>query len=133
MTMSDRERLIELISSKCQGEKRLIDGIADHLLANGVILPPCKVGDVVYYLSYNTEACQECEYLSVGWFAGDSFCTEDYSLYPDFSYEPDSICSKHFIEIIEIIPNEDWIVLNRQEFGKTVFLTREEAEKKLKG
>ena len=24
--------------------------IADHLIANGVIVPPCKVGDTVYYI-----------------------------------------------------------------------------------
>lgn len=26
--------------------------IADHLLANGVIVPPCKVGDTVYSIMY---------------------------------------------------------------------------------
>lgn len=27
------------------------DKIADYLLANGVIVPPCKVGDTVYYIT----------------------------------------------------------------------------------
>ena len=28
-----------------------IERLADHLLANGVIVPPCKVGDTVYFVS----------------------------------------------------------------------------------
>ena len=27
-----------------------VEAIADHLLAEGVIVPPCKVGDTVYWL-----------------------------------------------------------------------------------
>ena len=106
--------------------------IADHLIANGAIVPPCKIGDTVYVLSYNIEACQECAYLSAGCFAGDSFCTEDYSLYPDLTYESESICDKHFIEVIEFEPKEEWIILNRKKFGKTIFLTREDAERALR-
>lgn len=30
-----------------------INAIADHLLENGVIVPPCKVGDVVYFVGRN--------------------------------------------------------------------------------
>jgi hypothetical protein len=62
--MTDRERLIELKAqfvenfncgnckpeeSKCK--KCLTEKEADYLLANGVIVPPCKVGDKVYYIS----------------------------------------------------------------------------------
>ena len=50
-----RDRLIELID-----ECRCIEGVgmelvekqADHLLAAGVIVPPCKVGDMVYCIRY---------------------------------------------------------------------------------
>ena len=51
--MSDRERLIELIE-KTFAVQYAARGLltaqhtADHLLANGVIVPPCKVGDTVY-------------------------------------------------------------------------------------
>ena len=38
-----RDRLIELLGDYLYSEQ-----IADHLLKNGVIVPPCKVGDVVY-------------------------------------------------------------------------------------
>ena len=53
--MTERERLIELI---CTGIKKhhsndrqyLHDSIANVLLENDVIVPPCKVGDTVYKL-----------------------------------------------------------------------------------
>lgn len=47
--MSERERLIELLI-----KAHVTFGtcnIADYLLANGVIVPPCKVGDIVYGIS----------------------------------------------------------------------------------
>lgn len=48
-----KERLIELLQSAPTDEagNRNVGAIADHLLANGVIAPPCKVGDVLYYLA----------------------------------------------------------------------------------
>lgn len=62
-----RERLIELFKQAdekageyiCENDhmdfiptKDELAGVyADHLLANGVIVPPCKVGDTVYYIS----------------------------------------------------------------------------------
>lgn len=27
------------------------ESVADHLLANGVVVPPCKLGDMVWYIS----------------------------------------------------------------------------------
>ena len=53
--MTERERLIEILTEIFdeQYEKmRMItpQHTADHLLANGVIVPPCKVGDTVYVL-----------------------------------------------------------------------------------
>lgn len=52
--MTDRERLIELIrkakkntkGANCDLEREML--FADYLLANGVVVPPCKVGDTVY-------------------------------------------------------------------------------------
>ena len=58
-----RDRLIELIydakfgengiASTDRLEKGTIEIIAEHLLENGVIVPPCKVGDVVYAVKEN--------------------------------------------------------------------------------
>ena len=43
-----RDRLIKLIKDIVH--PYFAETLADHLLANGVIVPPCKVGDTVYYL-----------------------------------------------------------------------------------
>ena len=62
--MTDRDRLIELLKPHVSGTACLCESgsceltscrdckarrLADHLLANGVIVPPCKVGDTLYY------------------------------------------------------------------------------------
>ena len=54
--MPDRERLTELLENsfiKSYDDFGMpnINQVADHLLANGVIVPPCKVGDEVYVVS----------------------------------------------------------------------------------
>ena len=44
-----RDRLVELLNvdmSGCEGD--YAEELADHLLKNGVIVLPCKVGDTVY-------------------------------------------------------------------------------------
>ena len=53
--MTQREKLIELIRETfeytrgtCIDFDEAVEINADHLLANGVIVPPCKVGDKVY-------------------------------------------------------------------------------------
>lgn len=59
--MTERERLIELLKNNCScinedckkcgcGDKCFIYREADYLLDNDVIVPPCKVGDTVYYV-----------------------------------------------------------------------------------
>ena len=49
-----RDRLIELLKKGQPPFNPLndicISVLADYLLRNGVIVPPCKVGDTVYYL-----------------------------------------------------------------------------------
>ena len=52
--MTDRDRLIELVdvvvnSSEYENYNswEWAEHFADYLLANGVIVPPCKVGDAV--------------------------------------------------------------------------------------
>ena len=53
--MNQRDRLIELIQNSVNGCARHWAGIiADHLLDNGVIVPPCKVGDTVYWSENGT-------------------------------------------------------------------------------
>ena len=49
-----RDRLVELITEYHEtwkhGEGDWKNGLADHLIANGVIAPPCKVNDTVYVI-----------------------------------------------------------------------------------
>ena len=44
--MDERERLMKLISD--MPKEQIVPELADYLLANGIIAPPVKVGDVVY-------------------------------------------------------------------------------------
>jgi hypothetical protein len=50
--MSEREKLIELLMAEeircfCN-QKSWPEVVADYLIANGVAIPPCKIGDTVY-------------------------------------------------------------------------------------
>lgn len=88
------------------------DEVADHLLANGVIVPPCKVGQTVWLIKslnwQHTEwGIKEGKVSMIQQKADKSWkfrITENHSV---LDYTVDAI-------------------------GKTVFLTREEAEAKLK-
>lgn len=120
--MTERERLIELIehcschySPPCTSEcyecnnvemyDREIEHIADHLLANGVIVPPCKVGDVVY-----DYADREGIVVSMHFYDGGL---------PVFTTERTGYngCKIHTSYTFDDI-------------GRAVFLTREEAERR---
>lgn len=51
--MNERERLIELIQKSVDGcARNWAEKIADHLLENGVIVPPAKIGGIVWVI-YN--------------------------------------------------------------------------------
>ena len=54
-----KDRLIELIQQSVKGcARNWAEIIAEYLLANGVIVPPCKVGDTVYLIpTYNGKPC----------------------------------------------------------------------------
>ena len=94
---------------------------------------PISEGTTVYIIDNNTAACtDDCKYFNVG------YCCEDYcsmpnvedDVYPQLSDIP--VCEKQYLEVVEIKPKLDWIFHNRDNFGKTVFLTKAEAEQKLK-
>ncbi len=109
--MTDRDRLIELIE-QAEGLKNndfpSVEEIADYLLANGVIVPPCKVGDVVYYFVGNEIYHGTIDTFQIdtkeNWYI--AYCKTDYIL-------------------------TGQIKLAFWEFGESVFLSREEAEAKL--
>ena len=92
-----RDRLIELLGDYLYSEQ-----IADHLLANGVIVPPCKVGDKVYEIVHG----EVSETEAVGFLV----CQDGAIL----------LITSHFFPI-------------SREIGCSVFLTREDAQRALKG
>ena len=89
------------------------------LLANGVILPPCKVGDTVYVpWKWNGEkgiATIEVEEIRIY----DS--KNHYMLFIDMESDDEDYNQTY----------GGWKI--DDEIGKTIFLTREEAERALKG
>lgn len=118
-----RDRLIELIAEAHDLEDVGIDFldidgyIADHLIANGAIVPPCKVGDTVYYVSDSPLN------LSV---QANTIYEADVSRIITTRYGTTLVIQIHNSYGCTEIPDvNDW--------GKTVFLTKEEAEQALKG
>ena len=116
-----RDRLIELIT-KSQSvdtwnyhtddfkEPNPIEELADYLLANGVIAPPCKVGDTVYFLDFCVTA-------------------EDFEKeYIDFGKVYRLLISKYG----KMCYLDTGRMFSCDSFNKTVFLTKEEAENALK-
>lgn len=51
--MTDRDRLVELLNAGMSNFGiDYAEEMADYLIANGVICPPCKVGDTIYFNTY---------------------------------------------------------------------------------
>lgn len=113
-----RDRLVELLNFvQCKAEccsaldggrcgdldnldRCQIEAIADHLIANGVVLPPCKVGDTVYSFAYpRTDII---------------------------------VIDKETVEDLHFIVETDECYYDERDIGRTVFLTKDQAEQKLK-
>ena len=87
--------------------------VADHLLANSVIVPPCKVLDMVYYLtSTETEKTLNASDIFFGVVQAISFDGKE-------------------IWVAAKYTNGLFYYHKASDFGKTVFLTPMEAEKAL--
>lgn len=121
--MTDRDRLIELLL-KCNKDndvlscfnerprkKQSAEIIADYLIANGVIVPQCKVGDLVYVIR-RKEKRNKGGYWNAICFTKKVMQTaiKDGTAYID--------CKRATKTDFSLI-------------GKTVFLTREDAKKAL--
>lgn len=115
--MTEIERLTELImntpkipvmmNGRAQGRTyQTARNIADHLLANGVIVPPCKVGDTVYVCFSRTRVIER---------------------------KVAQIIIEHIEEIGMSFICYGGMRCDMRHWGKTVFLTREEAERALEG
>jgi hypothetical protein len=105
-----RDRLTELIKDSSQyirDDTALIERIANHLLANGVLVPPVKIGQTVYriYWDYKIDVCKV------------SALTQK----SDKSWKM-RITSGINRNVFEVTPSE---------IGKIIFLTKWEVEKAL--
>lgn len=111
--MTERERLIELLMQgeleadkqgvfNCSRSEWKAEIIADFLLENGVIVLPCKVGDMVYIFERGSYIIPICGQGKPHWEIKIEKCS--------FKY---------------------WL-LDNHKFGENMFFTREEAEKALK-
>jgi hypothetical protein len=112
-----RDRLIELLlKSEPLHERDLdddladgeIEAIADHLLAEGVIVPPVKIGQTCFEPYFYRKDMEECRVSSITQKADGSFKIRLTNLREKW--------------VFEITPDK---------IGKTFFLTKEEAEKAL--
>ena len=119
-----RDRLVKLIKQGANGHTLMpTDSIADHLIANSVVVPPCKVGETVYCI-YNDKVIQGTVRLIRPFiskeeiiFKGNIIC-EFYSLFYDDGRT----------EEIELY------VVFEKPYGceRVAYLTKEQAEQKLK-
>lgn len=115
--MSERERLIELLQEWGNKENDGVraESIADYLLKNGVIVPNLKLGDKVWIIEryYGYEAkSYEVVHIKYVKDCGGQLCY--YSAMP---------FGKPILSID----------FNNRDIGKIVFLSKEQAEKALKG
>jgi hypothetical protein len=101
----------------------MYDKLCDYedLEEQGLLLKlPCKVGDTVYMIQRRYTKCSKHQE-----YRDEYNCQGCEELVCDSHIE-------HYIQPLNSAPI-DWIVKMDNQFGKTVFLTKEEAEAKLKG
>lgn len=114
-----RDGLINLLNIAV-GDSDLNDNelkiVADYLIANGVILPHCKVGETVYCIVFLPVGCK----LSV-----------EKGFVREFRITEEKVCVNivdcEYIKFANLNINVSY-----DDFGKTVFFTKEQAEQKLK-
>lgn len=110
--MSERESLIKLLGCKynCVDRNKCLEEQADYLLENGVIVPPVKIGTKVY-----TIICGQIYEYEIASYTvdGDGFS---------------------FIHLAYMTGNTVHGTTHTiEEFKRQYYLTKEEAEKALKG
>ena len=115
----DKKLLAKTKFSGDFGSANVLNRLAEYedLEEQGLLLRlPCAVGNTVYVISSRYTKCSKYKEI---W--NDCYGCED---------ECDSH-EEYYIHINHSVSDE-WIVRNMNYFGKTVFLTKEEAEQKLK-
>lgn len=145
--MSDRDRLVELLKEADDAtevhdcdyptyEKAMqafYTSIADYLLANGVIVPPCAVGDTVWTVGKNYNKCgnhYDCE----------DYDSEEYLITWCEAYCPNGYRGTGVIQgrvyMMELYEDKIYVGIDVErrclrEPVTNIFLTKEEAEAKL--
>ena len=118
-----RDRLVELIkqarqrtkNANCDIERKML--FADHLIENGVVVPPCKVGETVYYIH-------------------ETYWDKNYKDYIDTKELKEDVvqiveCPELKTNLMLEVKEFDWDLFNNWLNGE-IFLTKSEAEQKLK-
>lgn len=107
--MTHREKLIELLENApaTPNGERNVATLADHLLANGIIVPPCKVGDTLYSI---VEGINQI-------FVGEVY---------------EGFFGRYGIAFRSTRKGYFTLFFTEEDIGKTVFLSRDEAEKAVK-
>ena len=126
MQNNTKDRLINLIQNAVDGcARNWAEVIADHLLENGVIVPPCKVEDTVYCITECSCEDIDGQYTVCGFYGygtDDRVCTIPDGAKCPYQYR----IREHRVTKRDIFDVEEF-------WGKTVFATREEAERALRG
>jgi hypothetical protein len=108
-----RDRLINLLyeaEGQVNNDYPTVEMIADYLVARNVVALPCNVGDIVYYLDGRTIVKSKVHCISFGGRYGEY--------------------SKGQIHIYD--SDKDNITVKIERFGTSFFLTKDQAEQKLK-
>ena len=90
--------------------------LADYLIANGVIVPPCKAWQTVYCIVFKPVGCK---FSVEKGFVREIYITKDNARVNIVDCELTRYANLNITVYLE-------------DFGKTVFLTKEQAEQKLK-
>ena len=121
--MTERERLIDMIDKALDKHESTIENyvhpeqewIADYLLTNGVIVRPCKVGDTLFFADAIFGEVLKAKVIVIE----INYFTEP-QLWLTIEYNSPYTGTQEYKSRIDLM------------IGKTVFLTKEEAEKALK-
>ena len=116
--MTDKERITEILKAytkkhNIMASVVILEEYAEELLANGVIVPPCKVGDKTFLLLEKTSGGYDVVESECVCIAENKF---------------DRVYSMAF-DCVEI---GNTLEFHLNDFGRWVFLTKEEAEAKLR-
>ena len=122
--MTERERLIQFIKQKqnsgykigaCQMDEIHCSNaeLADYLLAIGVTILPCRVGDILYYHNLKDDECYKGEPIS------------------KWNIIENTVCEIRITKKGMIVIMSSGRMFTYKDFGKIIFHTKEEAEKVL--